>query len=63
MLCKYASFFNIVIFTVFICDNWLSLNCILPFHEKTGGFRISGKGVHMYKGMGVRFVDFIAFLL
>ena len=25
------------------------------------GFRISGKGVHMYKGMGVRFADFISF--
>ena len=24
-----------------------------------GGSRISGKGVHMYKGVGVRFADFI----
>ena len=23
-----------------------------------GGFRISGKGIHMYKGAGVRFADF-----
>ena len=28
-----------------------------------GGFRISGKGVHMYKGVGVRFADFISFFL
>ena len=26
-----------------------------------GGFRISEKGVHMYKGVGVRFADFISF--
>ena len=26
-------------------------------------FRISGKGVHKYKGMGVRFSDFISFFL
>ena len=26
-----------------------------------GGSRISGKGVHMYKGLGVHFVDFISF--
>ena len=25
--------------------------------------RISGKGVHMYKGVGVHFADFISFLL
>ena len=28
-----------------------------------GGSRSSGKGVHMYKGVGVRFADFISFLL
>ena len=28
-----------------------------------GGSRISGKGVHMYKGTGVRFSDFISFFL
>ena len=28
-----------------------------------GGSRISGKGVHMYKGVGARFADFIAFFL
>ena len=28
-----------------------------------GGSRMSGKGVHMYKGVGVRFVDFISFSL
>ena len=26
-----------------------------------GGSRISGKGVHMYKGLGVRFADFVSF--
>ena len=28
-----------------------------------GGSRISGKGVHMYKGVGVGFADFISFFL
>ena len=28
-----------------------------------GRSRISGKGVHMYKGVGVRFADFISFFL
>ena len=28
-----------------------------------GGSRSSGKGVHMFKGVGVRFADFISFLL
>ena len=28
-----------------------------------GGSRISGKGVHMHKGVGVRFADFISFSL
>ena len=28
-----------------------------------GGSRISGKGVHMYEGVGVRFADFILFFL
>ena len=28
-----------------------------------GGPSISGKGVHMYKGVGVRFADFITFFL
>ena len=28
-----------------------------------GGSRIFGKGVHMYKGVGVRFADFITFFL
>ena len=28
-----------------------------------GGSRISGKGVHTYKGVGVRFTDFISFFL
>ena len=26
-----------------------------------GGSRISGKGVRMFKGMGIRFADFISF--
>ena len=28
-----------------------------------GGLRISGMGVHVYKGVGVRFADFISFFL
>ena len=28
-----------------------------------GGSRISGKGVHVYKGVGVRFADFTSFVL
>ena len=28
-----------------------------------GGSKISGKGVHMYKGAGVLFADFISFFL
>ena len=28
-----------------------------------GGFRVFGKGVHMYKVVGVRFADFIYFVL
>ena len=28
-----------------------------------GRSRISGKGVHMYKGVGVRFVEIISFFL
>ena len=31
--------------------------------EGRGGFRISGKGVHIHKGVGGCFVDFISFLL
>ena len=27
----------------------------------SGGSRISGKGGHMYKGIGVRFADFLSF--
>ena len=33
------------------------------FLTKRGGSRISGKGVHIYKGLGVRFADFISFFL
>ena len=28
-----------------------------------GGLKISGNGVHMYKGVGVRFADFVSFIL
>ena len=28
-----------------------------------GGSRVSGKGVRIYKGVGVRFADFISFFL
>ena len=33
------------------------------FSKSRGGSRISGKGVRMYKGVGVRFADFISFFL
>ena len=29
----------------------------------SGGSRISGKGVHMYKGVGARFADMVSFYL
>ena len=32
-------------------------------HKFRGGSRSSGNGVHMYKGMRVRFADFISFSL
>ena len=37
----------------------------LQFHSfrTRSGSRISGKGVHIYKCMGVRFADFIPFFL
>ena len=31
--------------------------------DLSGGSMISGKGVHIYKGVGVRFADFISFVL
>ena len=34
---------------------------LTPFWRPRGGSRISGKGVHMYKTVGVRFADFISF--
>ena len=34
---------------------------IYPLLLIRGGSRISGKGVRMYKGMGVHFADFISF--
>ena len=52
------------------------INIIEPAHEvlvriayvknppyNRGGSRISEKGVHMYKGVGVRSADFISFFL
>ena len=32
-----------------------------PEFNYSGGSMISGKGVHMYKGVGVRFADFFSF--
>ena len=32
-------------------------------NEFRGGSRLSGKGIHMYKGVRVRFADFIALFL
>ena len=34
-----------------------------PIKDSRGGSRISGKGVHMYKGVWVRFADFVSFCL
>ena len=34
-----------------------------PLHFSRGGSRISEKGVHLYKGVGVRLADFISFFL
>ena len=31
--------------------------------KSSGGSRISGKGVHMYRGVGIRFADFRSFFL
>ena len=51
--------------SVELCD----LEMLIHFLElcycfkNRGGSRISGKGVHMYKGEGVRFADFISFFL
>ena len=36
---------------------------ILAFVRCRGGSRISEKGVHMLKGVGIRFADFISFFL
>ena len=33
------------------------------FKRDRGGSRLSGKGVHMYKGVGVRFAYFKTFFL
>ena len=40
-----------------------SYTCILAMPGVRGGSRISGKGVRMYKGMGVSFADFVSFIL
>ena len=40
------------------CDSLLSIN-----EDYMGSSRISGKGVHMKKGVEVRFADFISFFL
>ena len=36
-------------------------DCVLRYNLFRGGSRISGEVVHMYKGAGVRFADFISF--
>ena len=40
--------------TIFACSS---------FKTTSGGSRISGKGVHMFKGVGVRFADFLFIFL
>ena len=42
------------------CSKQVNVQSILL---RTGGSRNSGKGVHMFKGVGVRFADFISFFL
>ena len=37
---------------------WIGGNGSMRFR---GGSRFTGKGVHMYKGVGVHFADFISF--
>ena len=38
-----------------------SVQFLVSFYS--GGSRISGKGDHMYKGVGLRFADFLSFFL
>ena len=46
---------------------WITLDTLLrqdyTFIISSGGSRISGKEVYIYKGSGVRFADFISFFL
>ena len=37
--------------------------CFQKITEDRGGSSVSGKGGRMYKGVGVRFADFIRFFL
>ena len=46
--------------TSFAPDDMLTIYIVVSFR---GGSRISGKGVHMYKDVWVRFADFISFFL
>ena len=41
----------------------LPRNCLGKNFPLRGGSGISGKGVHMYEGVGVRFADFISVFL
>ena len=46
-------------FTLPANDSFCRLRKKFFFAQVKGGPRISGKGFHMYEGMGVRFADFI----
>ena len=41
----------------------INKSVVSDIHNIRGGSRIYGKWVHIYKGVGVRFADFISFSL
>ena len=45
------------------CSNHFNGRIFQVIIPMQGGSLIPGKGVHKYKGVGVRFVDFITFIL
>ena len=59
---RHYSFLTIVSEIEILCSgpDFLPVNFLLL---DRGRSRISRKGIHMYKGVGVRFADFISFFL
>ena len=47
--------------SVELCDLEMLIHFLELCFKNRGGSRISGKGVHMYKGVGVRFADLSQF--